>query len=134
MGKHHFYYGILFNNSNDIGNVIKESEIYNNLPKIYYNIPAPNNELSFFKYTYSKSIYPQISCIKLSENKKNIIIRIAEISGGNGNILIEFNNKINKVYKSNILEDIKDEIIKINENSIKIKITPFKLITIVISL
>lgn len=127
MGKHHFWYGILLDNSDDIGRVIKQSEIYNNKPNLYYDCKSIGDSYSFMKYEFDDSIYPQISCIKLSEDSKYMILRIAEISGGSGNIFIELDNKIGNIYESNILEDIIKPIAKENENMFKVFIILFYL-------
>lgn len=134
MGKHHFWYGILLDNSDDIGRVVKQSEIYNNKPIIYYDMQSPDISCSFMKYKFDDSIYPQISCIKLSEDSKYMIIRIAETSGGSGNVSIELDAKIGNIYQSNILEDIIKPLEKETDNKFNIYLRAFQLITIAIEI
>ena len=83
-----------------------------------------------FKVNILPDNFKILTLKKLSKNK--VVLRIAEVVGTSGTLNIVFKN-VKKVYLSNILEEIKEEV-PIKDNRIIMEYKPFKIYTFICEL
>lgn len=76
-------------------------------------------------FTFSGSEYFEIDAIKESEDKKGIVLRIHDFSGGRQEINIKPNFDYSKVYETNLMEEICDSEVDLS----KVEINPFEVKT-----
>ena len=103
------------------------NKMNSNNKKIDYVLPDTKSFLEIDK----KNII--LSTIKLSEDKKTIILRVYETEGKKTPVKITFPIKIKNAKKTDFMDNSIEDIKKIDGNSINIEIGPFKIVTMKIS-
>lgn len=129
LGKHEFTYSLLLNpDSLDLINLEQEALAMNN-KAIYCNISNNTEENNKIKKLFDiKNDNVLLDSYKISENKDGFILRVHEFKGISDQLEINFLNKINEVYETNLLEkNVKK--IPIENNNLRVKIDPFEIKT-----
>lgn len=124
-GKHEFTYSIYPHNNSDIQTVIEESEKLNKPLMTKINSEIQQNPIMQTNKTTLK-----ITAIKQAKEKGNTI-RLVEMAGGSGTAEIKINIPHKKIYKTNLLENNKQEL-KEENGIIKLEYNPFKIYTLVV--
>jgi alpha-mannosidase len=124
MGQHNFCYKIVPHAGNHIQAEINNLAYEYNVPLLKVNVPDIENTVLrhvLNRISGKKSLYLQ--AVKISEDKKRIIVRVTEQDGTRGKLVFDHN-----VQLVNLLEDVQDVKTKI------IQYKPFEIITFAINL
>ncbi|MEA2067234.1 MAG: glycoside hydrolase family 38 C-terminal domain-containing protein [Thermotogota bacterium] len=124
-GKHSFTYSIYPHKGDEVLNTIKQAEQLNKPLIVAKGTPTTKKSLVNISEENFK-----VLALKRGKHGE-IILRIAEITGKRGSVDIMLNNfEYRKVWKSNILEEKKEELILIDK-MIKLEYRPFKIYTLI---
>ncbi|MGC9384913.1 MAG: alpha-mannosidase [Kosmotogaceae bacterium] len=124
-GKHSFTYSIFPHKGDEVVNTIKQAEQLNKPLIVAKGTPTTKNSL----VNISEENF-RVLALKRSKHSE-IILRIAEITGKRGRVNIILNDfEYKKVWKSNILEEKKEEL-SLEDQTINIEYEPFKIYTFI---
>lgn len=120
---HEFTYGFCGTNDIRIENINKNNILFNYTP-----IAVNAKEMKpFIDIKHEGCCLVQVSCLKASEDRNGLILRVVEVGGGRGSINICIPSiKIKKMHISNIMEE---KISEINHIPYLYNIKPFEIAT-----
>ncbi|MDZ7672050.1 MAG: glycoside hydrolase family 38 C-terminal domain-containing protein [Halanaerobiales bacterium] len=135
LGEHEFTYSLLLSPKPiDIVSIEKNAMQLNNKPLYYFpketKLKNDSNQISLESIININNENITIDSFKLAEDNKGYILRFHEFAGKKTNVKLSFNENINKIIETDLMENN----IKILTKSNELKLNPFEIKTLKIFL
>ncbi|WP_125768578.1 alpha-mannosidase [Lapidilactobacillus wuchangensis] len=127
QGKFDFTYSILPHKGDFVEGMVEPSATELNNPLILEKGLGKIAE-PLFKFNCDVPVI--VDAIKLSENKKSIILRFHEYSGQDTKVMVKPTFKFNLAKKAKLNEDLEQELISDKDDDYSIQLTPYQVMTV----